>query len=257
MLRKRLVGVVTVHQGWAVQSFGYSRYLPLGKPECVVENLDRWGVDEIFLQDIDRSSSQLGPNIELITKVASRGLSTPLIYAGGVSSESDAVSVVRAGAERICVDALLHENPNEVRSIAHALGTQAVLASLPLAKNDDYIGWYCYKTQKVVDSCEILRSLIDENVISEVIVIDKENEGKPGQFNFKILPYVEDWNIPLILFGGLSDVAQLEKAFSIPKVSAAALGNFLNYKEHSVQKYKKQLLSAPIRPSFYYSRNLI
>ena len=32
-----------------MQSFGYRRYLPLGRPEVLVENLDRWGADEIVL----------------------------------------------------------------------------------------------------------------------------------------------------------------------------------------------------------------
>lgn len=258
MLKKRFVGVVTVRQGWAVQSFGYSRYLPLGKPECVVENLDRWGVDEIFIQEIDRSSQQLGPNINLINKIASRGLSTPLVYAGGIKSESDAIAVVRSGVERVCVDSLLHENPNELRNIANALGTQAVLGSLPLAKdlNGD-MRWFCYRTNDFVDFCQDLRSVIDDNVISELIVIDKENEGYPDQFDFNLLPFVNEFNIPLILFGGISEFKQLEKAFSNSKVSAAAVGNFLNYKEHAVQKYKEKLSSAPIRPPFYYSRSII
>lgn len=42
MLRKRLLGTVLVREGWAVQSFGYRRWLPLGKPECLVQNLDHW-----------------------------------------------------------------------------------------------------------------------------------------------------------------------------------------------------------------------
>ena len=49
MLNKRLIGIVTVRQGWAVQSFCYNRYLPLGRPEFIVENLDRWGADEILI----------------------------------------------------------------------------------------------------------------------------------------------------------------------------------------------------------------
>ena len=35
MLKKRLIGVVTVRRGWAVQSFGYKRWLPLGRPEVL------------------------------------------------------------------------------------------------------------------------------------------------------------------------------------------------------------------------------
>ncbi len=58
MLKKRLIGVVTVREGWAVQSFCYNRYLPLGRPEAIVENLDRWGADEILIHCIDRSSTR-------------------------------------------------------------------------------------------------------------------------------------------------------------------------------------------------------
>ena len=29
MLNKRIIGMVPVKEGWAVQSFGYRRYLPL------------------------------------------------------------------------------------------------------------------------------------------------------------------------------------------------------------------------------------
>ena len=60
MINKRLAGVITVKDGWAVQSFGFRSYLPLGRPEVLAENLDRWGADEIILQCIDRGD--LGPD---------------------------------------------------------------------------------------------------------------------------------------------------------------------------------------------------
>ena len=52
MLKKRLTGAVTIRNGLVVQSFGYNRYLPIGKPKVVVENLDRWGCDEIFISPL-------------------------------------------------------------------------------------------------------------------------------------------------------------------------------------------------------------
>src|SRR5690349_12519530 len=105
MIGKRIVGVVTVKDGWAVQSFGYNRYLPLGRPEVLVENLDRWGADEILLQCIDRSAAGLGPDMALLDRIGRRGLSTPMIYAGGVRHDQDAVDVVNAAADRVAVDA--------------------------------------------------------------------------------------------------------------------------------------------------------
>ncbi len=258
MLRKRLIGVVTIRNGWAIQSFGYRRYLPLGKPECLVENLDRWGVDEIFIQEIDRSHRELGPNIELISKIADQGLSTPLLYAGGISNEAEAVSIIRAGAERICLDALLHSNPKEVLNIANRLGAQAIIASIPLSLDENgNCHWFNYQSGQNSDFSTALISLIDDGAISEALVIDKNNDGTPEGFNFKLLSVFADKKIPLIAFGGLSTAKQLEHALLNPRVSAVAVGNFLNYREHAVQKFKTSLATTPIRPPFYKTRNLV
>ena len=94
VLKKRIIGVVNVKDGIAVQSFGFNKYLPLGKPECFVENLDRWGADEILLNVMDLSSKGLGPNLALLEKVANLGIETPLIYSGGISSVKDGKDVI-------------------------------------------------------------------------------------------------------------------------------------------------------------------
>jgi cyclase len=146
MIKKRLVGVVTVRNGWAVQSIGYSRYLPLGRPEVLVENLDRWGADEIFVQCIDRTRQGLGPDFALIERIGQLGISTPLIYGGGVASAEQARQVVNLAADRVSIDALLRDDPREVRAIAGQLGAQAVIAALPVAIDGDEVRWLDYRT---------------------------------------------------------------------------------------------------------------
>ncbi len=258
MLSKRLIGTVTVRRGLAVQSFGYQYYLPLGKPECLVENLDRWGADEILIQDIDRTSSDSGPNIELIKKISACNISTPIIYAGGITSAKEAVNVIQSGAERVCIDSLLHSNPAEVCNIAAALGTQAVLASIPVAMNKKGKPcWYNYNTQKLKTKDLSLAKLLKEKYLSELIIIDKEHEGTPNGFNFNLLPFINDIDVPAIIFGGLNNTDQLKKLLIDHRISAVAVGNFLNYKEHSIQSYKKKLTSMPIRPPSYTSWNVI
>ena len=49
MLKKRIIGIVTVIENQAVQSIGYNKYLPLGSPEYQIENLDNWKIDEIII----------------------------------------------------------------------------------------------------------------------------------------------------------------------------------------------------------------
>lgn len=255
MLKKRLVGMVTIRQGWAVQSIGYRRYLPLGKPEVLVENLDRWGADEILIACIDRSTAGLGPDLGMLERIAALGLSTPLIYAGGLRTEVDAVKAVNLGADRVMVDALLWDRPEYLERISRELGNQAVVAHLPVSVNDGRLYWKNYRSG---EEC-----LIDEEVLScaylkwasEVMLTDWVHEGIPGGFDDAIPRIFPEKDKPLLLFGGLDDQEKLGRVLSLPNVVAAGIGNFLNHKEHAVQQIKRNLVGVPVRAAHYAAEN--
>ncbi len=249
MLKKRLVGVVTVKDGWAVQSFGYDRHLPLGKPEVLIENLDRWGADEIILQCIDRSVRRAGPDLKLLERVSRKGLSTPLIYAGGICTAEDAVAVVKAGADRICVDSLLHDAPQTLQELSAPLGAQAVIASLPLARSPDGLMWLDYRTKQQQPLSAQVLDVLRSGVISEALIVDWQHEGLAGQFDNGLLSDFPVDGMPLIAFGGLSEPSQLRDVLQFGKVAAVAVGNFLNYREHAIHHYKRHLAGLPVRPA--------
>lgn len=256
MLKKRLIGVVTVKNGWAVQSFGYSKYLPLGKPECLVENLDRWGVDEILVQVIDCSVNKKGPDFALVDKLANLGLKTPLIYSGGIRSVSDAVRLIQSGADRIVIDALLRDCILTVKKISENLGAQALIASLPLSEENNNLVWYDYRKKVSTSLALELLEFIQSDWISEIMISDWKHEGLSNSFNRNIIKTFPLDDIPLILFGGVSESNQIKSLLSISNVMAIAIGNFLSYREHAIQNYKNKIQGIQIRPANYES-NLI
>lgn len=253
MLKKRLIGVVTVKNGWAVQSFGYSRYLPLGKAECLVENLDRWGADEILVQVIDRSVAGAGPDLELLEKIAQLGLGTPLIYGGGIRTVEDGVKVIQSGADRFTVDSLLHDDLSVVTGLGERLGAQAVIASMPMATGPQGPDWYDYQAKTIAPIGEALTVAIGQGVISEVMLTDWPHEGYPMGFDRGLIDQFPFKNVPLIVFGGISSVEQMRKLFLHPNVAAVSIGNFLSYREHAIQQFKNELASAALRPPTYSS----
>lgn len=251
MLKKRLIATIIVKDGWAVQSFGYRKYLPLGKPECLAENLDRWGADEILLLSIDRTRGGLGPDFPVLERISRLYLSTPLIYGGGIRNTEDAVAVIQRGADRLCVDALLDLSPRDVVHISNTLGAQAVVAGLPLSRKGEILERMNY----LQGTSEPLRpgvlSLFEDGTISEALVIDWRNEGRRSSFDPDLVRYFPLKNVPLLAFGGLSEPEQLMDLLVEPNVSAVAIGNFLNYREHAVQELKRRLADAPLRPAVY------
>ena len=104
MIKKRVIASILVNNGYAVQSFGYEKYLPLGDPKILVENLARWKVDEIVITDISSSRNQSSIDFDLISNVSNISKGTPIIYGGGIASSKDASLVIQSGADRIVIE---------------------------------------------------------------------------------------------------------------------------------------------------------
>lgn len=250
MIKKRLVGVVTVLDGWAVQSFGYGRYMPLGRPEIHVENLDRWGADEILLNCIDRTRRNLGPDMALLERIGRKGLSTPLIYSGGIRHAQDAVDAVNAAADRITVDALIRDDLDEVARAGARLGNQAIIGSIPLSIEPEGPRWLDYRTGASEAPSTGLIAALQSGLLSEALVIDWKHEGHLNAFDVALLDILPE-DIPVIAFGGISQAGQIAAVMKKPNVVAAAVGNALSYREHAVQALRQALPGAPIRPAAY------
>jgi len=248
MLFKRLLGAVIVRQGLAVQSFGYRLWLPLGKPECLVENLDRWGADGIVVLVTDRGAQ--GPDLELIERLGALGLSTPLTYGGGLATAEQALLAVRAGAERLVLDSLLILDPLTVSAMASAVGIQALVASLPLVQGKGgEVLHLQHSTRQLAPLADSINQLIAEEQLSEVLVIDALGEGEGQGFNPALLEDLQQHTaLPLLAFGGLAQPQHLRPLLSSPQLAGVVVGNALNYREHAIGQFKAALTDQPLRP---------
>lgn len=258
MLQKRIIGVIAVEQGLAVQSFAYNRKLPLGRPERIAENLDRWGADEIMILDFGRSRRGLGPDMDLIQRLSALGLTTPLAYGGGIMTAEQAIAVIRAGMERVCIDSLIHDNQEIIIDMAKQIGAQAIIAAFPINISKSDLQWYDHRKCMVGQFDPLVLTLFGDGYISEALIIDWMHEGDKGGFDPRLIEIFSSKakDVPLILYGGISEVTQLSEFLNYPTVSAVCIGNFLNYREHELQALKKSLDSPFIR-SPYYARGII
>ena len=179
------------------------------------------------------------------------GLSTPLIYGGGVRHAKDAVKAVTMGADRISVDALLWDSPQELESISREIGTQAIIVNMPVRVQNNVMLWRNYYSNREVPLNNKVLSQLYLDWVSEVMLSDWEHEGVVGTFDLDIPKLFPSATKPLIVFGGLSDPDQLQEVMSRPNVVAAGMGNFLSYREHALQKIRQQMAGSLIRAVQY------
>lgn len=247
MIKKRLIGVINVLDGYGVQSFSYSKYLPLGKPEILAENLDRWQVDEILIQCIDRTKNNLGPDFKTLEKISKLGLKTPLIFSGGIRSVDDGVELIKCGADRLAVDAALRGPRSILVGLSSILGAQALVASLPVSVDDGKLFWYDYLRKTSTPLDKAMLELFSDKILSEALLIDWKHEGLHNRFDVNLLDHSTALKAPCLFFGGISSLSVMEKVLATPNVAAVAMGNSLNYKEHSIDILRSQVDGVNLR----------
>ena len=239
-MKTRISGFVTIRDDWAVQSFGFNKYLPLGKAEIVIENLSRWGTDEIYVNCIDRSKILDGPNLEVLKKIYYRKINTPIIYSGGIRNLSDAKKVINEGADRIAINYSAFENEeNYFESIANFLGSQALILGCSFIKKNQNFFWYNYISKKLKKIKET-EKFFKKNFFSELLLIDAKNEGY-NSFDYSVLDSL-DKRIPKILFGGVRPEKAIKKIRKF-NIQSLSFGNRLNYKELKIKNIRKSYKS--------------
>jgi len=140
-------------------------------------------------------------------------------------------------------DNLLQSFSEEINLSAEVLGTQALIGCLPLSKLRNEVFWYNYlsREKKILTSQDIKK--IFSSSLSELLIVDYLNEGRLDSFNLNLLDcnLVRKSPFPLLIFGGISNPSIAKKILRNRKVAAAAIGNFLSYRENNILHFKKHI----------------
>ena len=124
MLKTRLIPCIITKGSLVVQSFNFNKYLPIGNVKTAIEFFVNWDVDEIIVLDIDAYQEGRRPNIELV-EWATTECFVPLTVGGGIRSLEDISDLLNAGADKVCVNAIVRENPAFVSNAAAIRGSEA------------------------------------------------------------------------------------------------------------------------------------
>ena len=113
--------------------------------------------------------------------------------------------------------------------------------------------WLNYRSKITTPISDELLKLIQSGVISETLITDWQHEGLPDGFEQKLLEEFPLKDVPMIVFGGISEHDQMRTLLQSTKVAAVAVGNFLLYREHAIQNLKEVLTGMPLRLPIYES----
>ncbi|MEQ8284623.1 HisA/HisF-related TIM barrel protein [Thalassospira sp.] len=245
MLKNRLIAVILVKDGLAVQSIGFNRYLPVGNPVITAEYFYRWGADEILLVDISARHHGNGPDFNLIQRIAGQ-IFVPLGYAGGIRNADDAIRAVHDGADKVAINQHALDRPQLIAETAVVLGQQAVIGAMDIVT--DRTGSYTIRDKDgsiAPFSPEEHIEQLQEFGAGELLINSVDRDGRRNGYDLSLLKILaKRANVPVIAMGGAGQPLDIANVLAIGGVSAAAIGNMLHYTEHSLFLIRSMLLES-------------
>jgi len=235
MLKQRVIAVLPVLNGIVVQSLGFQKYLPVGKPAIAVEHLNRWGIDEIIMLDISSSRSvDEGPE-RYISVVAPYCL-VPLAVGGGIRTIDHVRDVIKSGADRIVLNTSIFDNPELIEQAAQRFGTQCIVAAIDAKPGegeayDTYVDGGARWTG--LSPVELARRAEDHGA-GEILIQAMHRDGRRSGYDLELSAQVAAAvSVPVIVLGGVGMPAHMAEAAQVPGVCGLAAGNFFHYTEHT------------------------
>jgi len=244
MLKRRIIANVVVREGLVVQSIGFNKYLPVGKPDIAIEFLNTWGIDEIILTDITAAKFNRDPDYAMIKK-ASEKCFVPLTIVGGIHSLAQITKLMSCGADKIGINSQALSNASLITEAAHKYGDQCVIACIDGKKNEN--GFLVYdhlKKQSINLSVKEHVKNCQEKGAGEIFINSVDRDGSYEGFDIALIKSFEDEvSIPIIASGGAKNYKHFDELFGKTSVSAGCAANFFHFTEHSVITTKSAMFN--------------
>jgi len=264
MLKRRLLPVLYLLDGWMVRSQEFNEHQYIGDPVQHVERMVDWDVDELIVLDIGRGEMGFEhhrqdyrhkPVLTLFDFIL--GISVecriPLTIGGRIRSVDDIRVRIQNGADKVCVNTLLADDPEVVNQAARKFGSQAIVASIDFRVVDGTSRVFLDHGGKDsgVGPAEWARRARELGA-GEILLNAIDRDGMARGYDLETIDAVAGAvDIPVIACGGAGHQRHFLECFERTRAQAVAAGNIFHFTENAYPRAKQFLAEKrdDIRPS--------
>lgn len=203
----------------------------LGRPEEIARFYYDNGADELFYQDVVASLYERNSLQDIISKTA-KEIFIPLTVGGGIRCIHDIRSVLRCGADRVCINTAAVKKPEFIKQASRNFGSSTIVVAIEAIRQPDgkYFAYTNngreYTGLEVVDWAQ----RIEELGAGEILITSVDREGTGLGFDIELTKKITDAvSIPVIAHGGACNEADIENVIKKGSASAVALASIIHY----------------------------
>lgn len=247
MLAKRIVACLDVADGRVVKGTNFVNLRDSGDPVELAKRYSEEGVDEIVFLDISASLESRPTMLDVVSKAA-RQVFVPLTVGGGIRSVQDAASLLKAGADKVCVNSAAVSRIELLTELSNAFGAQATVLAIDAKRANE--GWIVYMmggreaTQLDAEGW----AMAGQNAgAGEILLTSMDADGVKLGFDLDLVKAVcAVTNIPVIASGGAGSAQHFVDLFQKTEASAGLAASIFHERTTSIASIKKTLDSVQI-----------
>ena len=203
-LARRVIPCLDIDAGRVVKGVRFVNIRDAGDPAEAAHRYSKEGADELVFLDITATSDSRDILPDIVKKVAEE-INIPLTVGGGVRSLNDFADLLKAGADKVCINSAAVARPSLIGECASHFGAQCVVVAADVKKAGDD-SWQVYthggRRNTEMDALSWLRQAENEGA-GEILLTSMDADGTLGGYDLPLLQSAAAAvNVPLIASGG-------------------------------------------------------
>jgi cyclase len=247
-LAKRVLPCLDVDAGRVVKGTRFVDLVDAGDPVELAARYDAEGADELVFLDITATVEGRGATLDVISRTAEE-VFIPLTVGGGVRSEEDVRTLLRAGADKVAVNSAAIREPELLARCAERFGTQCMVVAIDAKHGNG--GWEVYvdagRTASGRDAVAWAVEATERRGAGEVLLTSMDRDGTGEGYDLELLRSVGDAvGVPVVASGGAGTAEHFAKAILEGGADAVLAASRFHFDRLTIREVKRHLSSRGI-----------
>jgi len=228
MLENRIIPCLLIKNQGLVKTTRFKDPKYIGDPINAVRIFNEKEVDELIFLDITATLERRIPSTDLVAEISAECF-MPLAYGGGVSSPKQMEQLLKAGAEKICINSASIVSPLVVKEASDLFGAQAVIVSID-AKKKVFGGYEVYiqsgSKNTGIHPVEHAKRM-EQLGAGEIFINSIDKDGTMSGYDIELVSMItQAVSVPVVACGGAGRITDFKEVVQKAGASAAAAGSF-------------------------------
>lgn len=243
MLKKRIIPKFLIRDGRLVKGVRFhENFREAGNPVSTAKVYDAYGVDELIFLDIDATPRSQSVSGSIISRV-SEEVFMPFTVGGGISTLEQIETLLRSGADKVCINTTAIENPAFIQQAASRFGSQCIVVAIDYKQDSDgktRVYSHCGLTATELTPKEWALRMQDAQA-GEILLCSMDRDGTMSGYDVDLINDISSsLSVPLIASSGAGSLQDCMEALEAG-ASAITISSMFLFSDHSPIKVRSYL----------------